>query len=169
MRTPSTRAVRVVVLPALAIALGMGHLLAQGRSDEQQIRARRESSNAAIARHDPAGIGATLASNVIVVTSNSVHRPGREANEQSFAEQFRTRPDVVYRRTPDEVRVFTPWLMAAESGRWTGSWTDTDGKVQLTGRYFAKWRQVDGQWFVESETYVPETCTGSSYCTRVPQ
>lgn len=141
---------------------------AAAQGDEQQIRARRESSNAAIARHDTAGIGAILADNVVVVTSNSVHRPGREANEQSFAEQFKTRPDVVYRRTPSEVRVFTPWLMASEYGRWTGSWTDSDGKIQLGGSYYAKWRKRDGQWYVESETYVPETCTGGAYCTRVP-
>lgn len=153
---------------ALVIALAAGHPSGQGASDEQRIRARREASNAAIARHDPAGIGAILAPHVIVVTSNSVHRPGREANEQSFAEQFRTRPDVVYRRTPEEVRVFAPWLMASESGRWTGSWTDADGKIQLTGRYFAKWRQIDGEWLVESETYVPDTCTGGGYCRRVP-
>lgn len=142
--------------------------LAQSAGDEQRIRARRESSNLAIARHDAAGIGAILAPNVIVVTSNSIHRESREANVQSFAEQFRTRPDVVYRRTPSEVRVFTPWLMASENGRWTGSWTDPDGKIQLTGSYFAKWRKIDGEWLVESETYVPDTCTGGAYCTRVP-
>jgi len=152
--------VRLALIVALALAVQQG--------DEQQIRARRESSNAAIAKHDTAGIGAILADDVIVVTSNSVHRPGRAANEQSFAEQFRTRPDVVYRRTPTEVRVFTPWLMASESGTWSGSWTDRDGKIQLTGRYFAKWRKQNGQWLVESETYVPETCTGGAYCTRVP-
>jgi ketosteroid isomerase-like protein len=140
----------------------------QGPPDEEQIRTRREASNASIARHDAAAIGAVLAPNVIVVTSNSVHREGRDANVQSFAEQFRTRPDVVYRRTPDDVKVFAPWLMAAERGRWTGSWTDPDGKIQLTGSYYAKWRKVDGQWLVESETYVPETCTGGAYCTRVP-
>ena len=105
---------------------------------------------------------------MIVVTSNSVHREGRDANVESFAEQFRTRPDVVYRRTPDAVRVFAPWLMASESGTWTGSWTEGDGKILLTGRYFAKWRKLNDAWLIESETYVPETCTGGAYCERVP-
>jgi ketosteroid isomerase-like protein len=159
---------RAAALIALAIVACTGHFHAQDATDEQRIRARRESSNAAIARHDPVGIGAILAPNVIVVTSNSIHRESRGANVQSFAEQFRMRPDVVYRRTPSEVRVFEPWLMASEQGRWTGSWTDPDGKIQLTGRYFAKWRKIGGEWFVESETYVPETCTGGAYCTRVP-
>jgi ketosteroid isomerase-like protein len=156
-----------VALAACVVATAGRATQAQG-SDEQQIRERRDSSNAAIARHDATGIGAVLAPNVVVVTSNSVHRDGREANVASFEEQFRTRSDVVYRRMPDEVRVFAPWLMAAERGRWTGSWTDADGKIQLTGSYFAKWRKVAGQWLIESETYVPETCTGGAYCTRVP-
>jgi ketosteroid isomerase-like protein len=147
---------------------GFAAVLAVQQSDEEQIRARRESSNQAIARHDTAGIGAILADNVVVVTSNSVHRAGREANEQSFAEQFQSRPDVVYRRTPSEVRVFAPWLMASESGTWTGSWTDADGRIQLSGRYFAKWRKLKGQWLVESETYVPETCTGGAFCSKAP-
>ena len=154
----------VVLLALLAPSV----LDAQAAGDEQQIRARRESSNAAIAGHDAAGIGAVLAPNVIVVTSNSVHREGRDANVESFAEQFRTRPDVVYRRTPAAVRVFEPWQMASEEGTWTGSWTDADGRIQLTGRYFAKWRKMNGSWLIESETYVPERCTGGAYCTRVP-
>jgi hypothetical protein len=58
--------------------------------------------------------------------------------------------------------------MAAEHGRWTGSWTDPDGTIRLTGSYYAKWRKLDGQWLIESEIFVPETCTGGAYCTRVP-
>lgn len=160
--------VRTATVLALLVAVDAPRMSAQVAADEPRIRARRESSNAAIARQDPAGIGAILAERVIVVTSNSVHRAGRAANEQSFAEQFRTRPDVVYWRAPDAVRVFAPWQMASEYGSWTGSWTDSDGKIQLTGRYFAKWRKLAGEWLVESETYVPETCTGGAYCTRVP-
>ena len=70
--------------------------------------------------------------------------------------------------TPDDVRVFAPWGMASERGRWTGSWTDADGKIVIGGSYFAKWRKANGVWLIESETYVPETCTGGAYCTTVP-
>jgi len=153
-----------VVLCTLALAAP--RVFAQ--SDEDAIRQRRQSSNSAIARHDTTGIGAILAGDVVVVTSNSVHGIGRAANLQRFADQFRTRPDVVYERTPDDVRVFTPWGMASERGHWTGSWTDTDGKIRIGGSYFAKWRKVSGAWVVESETYVPETCTGGAYCRTMP-
>lgn len=150
------------------LVLASGRLTAQSGPDESTIRRLRASSNAAIARHDTGGIGAILASDVVVVTSNSAHYIGRAMNVQRFADQFRGRPDVVYERTPDEVRVFALWSMASERGHWTGSWTDTDGKIRIGGSYFGKWRRVNGQWLVESETYVPETCTGGAYCRTVP-
>ncbi len=137
-------------------------------SDADEIRRLRASSNAAIARHDTAGIGATFAEDVVVVTSRSDRSIGRTANLASFARQFAARPDVTYRRTPREVRVFTPWGMASEEGEWSGGWSEPDGKVAIGGRYFAKWRKRGGRWFIESETFVPERCAGSSYCVGVP-
>ena len=150
----------LLALPALAQQ--------PGPSAEQVIRARRESSNQAIAKHDTAGIGAILAADVIIVTSYSQKQVGRAASVTSFASQFGTRPDVVYRRTPEAISVFAPWGMASESGHWAGSWTDTDGKISIGGSYFAKWRLIGGAWLVESETYVPERCGGGKYCTKIP-
>lgn len=152
----------------LAIALTSSPGAAQQGPDERTIRQLRASSNAAIARHDTAGVGAILASDVVVVTSNSIHVQGRAAHLTQFADQFRTRPDVVYLRMPDEIRVFALWGMASERGRWTGSWTDSDGKIRIGGTYFAKWRRVNSRWLVESETYVPERCSGGTYCRTVP-
>ena len=103
-----------------------------------------------------------------MVTSYSNHAVGRQVNLESFADVFRTRPDVIYERVAAEVRVFEPWGMASERGEWSGSWTDKDGKIRIGGSYFAKWRKVDGAWRVESETYVPERCTGGAYCRTVP-
>jgi ketosteroid isomerase-like protein len=141
---------------------------AQSNQAERTIRQRRATSNAAIARHDTGGIGAILAEDLVVVTSNSVHAVGRTTNLTRFADQFRTRADVVYERTPEQVRVYAPWGMASELGRWTGSWTDSDGKIQIGGIYFAKWRLKNGSWLVESETYVPERCSGGAYCRTMP-
>jgi ketosteroid isomerase-like protein len=135
---------------------------------DRVIRGRRESSKAAIARHDTAGIGAILANDVVVVTSASVKQVGRAASMTRFAEQFKARPDVIYRRTPDAITVFVAWEMASERGHWSGSWTDADGKISLGGSYFAKWRIINGVWLVESETYVPEYCNGGKYCREKP-
>ena len=139
-----------------------------GGPDARTIRSLREQSNAAIARHDTAGIGAILAPHVVVVTSNSIVMAGRDLNLRRFAEQFESSPDVRYRRTPSEVKIFGAWGMASEEGRWTGGWTDSGGPLAIGGVYFAKWRQVDGRWLVESETYVPDRCTGGRYCRTSP-
>jgi hypothetical protein len=109
-----------------------------------------------------------MADNVIVMTSRSAQQLGRAASMMSFAEQFRTRPDVIYERSPFEIRIYEPWGMASEYGRWAGSWTETGGKIQIGGSYFAKWRLKNGAWLIESETYVPERCTGGSYCNSPP-
>jgi ketosteroid isomerase-like protein len=160
------------LVPLLAVACIWAAALssagAQAVPNEQAIRRQRASSNAAIARHDTGGIGAIFADDVVVVTSNSVHAIGRATNLQRFSEQFRTRPDVVYVRTPQQVRVYDAWGMASEYGRWTGSWTDTDGKIRIGGIYFAKWRLRNGSWLVESETFVPERCSGGAYCKTLP-
>ena len=139
-----------------------------GGPDAREIRRLREASNAAIARHDTAGIGAILAPGVVVVTSTSTVLNSRAAMLREFASGFSARPDVVYRRTPDEVRVFAPWRMASERGRWTGSWSDVGSTIRIGGSYVAKWRQVNGVWLVESETYIPETCSGGAYCRSAP-
>ena len=124
-----------------------------GGPDARVIRSLREQSNAAIARHDTGGIAVSLAPHVVVVTSNSRTFVGRDVLLQSFGEQFKASPDVWYRRTPAEVRIFDAWGMASEEGRWTGGWTAPDGPLAIGGTYFAKWRLLDGRWLVESETY----------------
>ncbi|MFN0178401.1 MAG: YybH family protein [Gemmatimonadales bacterium] len=140
-----------------------------GGPDARAIRALRQRSNDAIARHDTAGIGASFAPGVVVVASTSSVTVGREANLASFAGIFAERPDVIYRRTPVEVRVDPRWRMASEQGRWTGRWTAADGPVSIGGSYFAKWREIDGAWRIESETFVPERCTGGEYCRTPPR
>lgn len=162
------RVIRPLCVVALLSLVGSALGAQSTGSDVAEIRRLRESSNAAIARHDTAGIGAILAPQLVVVSSNSAQSIGRQAMLDRFAQQFAARADVTYRRTPRDVRVFSAWGMASEAGEWTGSWTDPDGKLSLGGRYFAKWRKLDGSWRVESETYVPEYCTGGAYCAKSP-
>ena len=136
-----------------------------GGPDARAIRRIREESNAAIARHDADAFAASLAPDIVVVTSRSAKTTTRDAYGTFLRNP---RPGEVYRRVPDEVKVFAPWGMASERGTWTGSWTEPDGQVRIGGSYFAKWRKVGGSWLIESETFVPEHCSGSAYCTTVP-
>ena len=140
-----------------------------GGSAARTIRALRDSSNQAIARHDTAGIGAVLAPNVVVVASTSTVTVSRDGNTRAFAEIFAARPDVSYRRTPLEITVEPRWKMAAEEGEWVGRWTAADGPVAISGRYFAKWRVIGGEWLIESETFVATRCEGGRYCAEAPR
>ena len=158
-------------LSTLALMCAVSPALAQGAdsaSDAQAIRAARERSNRAIAAHDTAAMATEWMPSLHVVSSNSAQMDGREMNLRRFAEQFAARPDVVYRRTPRAVAVYPPWGMAAESGSWTGSWSDTDGKIRIAGTYFAKWQKLDGVWRIQAEIYVPTECSGGAYCRTMP-
>lgn len=157
------------ILTLLAL-LSAGELSGQSEpgAAERAIRAAREQSNAAIARHDTAGVAATFAPGIVSVASTSSVAIGRDPLARALADQFAARPDVVYRRTPTAINAFAPWRMASEEGRWEGSWTDRDGPVRVGGRYFAKWRMLGGTWLIESETFVPERCKGGAYCRAAP-
>jgi uncharacterized protein (TIGR02246 family) len=137
-----------------------------GGPDARAIRMVREASNAAIARHDTAGIGATMAEDIQVVSSTGDRRSGRAAYLGILADAFRARPDVRWVRTPEEVRVFAPWGAAAEEGRWVGTWTDADGPVRVEGAYFGRWRMGDDGWRIEAEIFVPDSCSGGTACRR---
>ncbi len=132
------------------------------------VRAARARSNAAIAAHDTAALVALASLSYHSVSSRNVHTNGRAGVGAQYGGTFAALPDVLYVRTPQEVRVYAPWAMADERGTWVGTWTEPDGGVTIRGRYTAKWRRIDGVWLLEAEVFTPLTCRGSSYCTRPP-
>jgi ketosteroid isomerase-like protein len=138
-------------------------------SDEQLIRAARDRSNAAIAKHDLDGIATAWMDTVHVVSSTSAQTAGKAANRDRMAAQFTNRPDTIYIRKPITVEIFAPWNVASERGEWTGTWTEPDGKLEIGGTYQAQWRKIDGRWLIQGELYVPTRCKGSNYCSRRPQ
>lgn len=137
-------------------------------ADETAIRAARADSNAAIARHDVAGIRRHWMADVHIVTSTSTQGSGRDVNGDRMAQQFQRRPDTIYVRTPGTVEVFREWNVASERGEWTGRWTEPDGVVDIGGTYLAQWRKTDGVWLIQSELFVPTRCRGSRYCAARP-
>lgn len=143
-------------------------LSAQGPSDERQILNARAASNAAIAKHDLAGIAAVWADNVHVTTSTGAMANGRADNEARMSEQFARRPNTIYVRTPAAVDVNARWLVAAERGEWTGKWTEPDGAMEIGGFYLVQWRKIGGRWLIQSELYVPTHCKGAKYCNEHP-
>ena len=138
----------------------------QQTRDEQLIREARARSNGAIRAHDTAAMARLWMDDVHVVRSTGAQVAGRERNQQRMAQQFATRPDTIYVRTPSTIDVYLPWAIAAERGEWTGRWTEPDGMVETAGTYMAQWRRIDGMWLIQAELYVPTRCAGSRYCSE---
>lgn len=137
-------------------------------ADEALIHAARAENNRAIAAHDTSAVASIWLPEFWLVSSANAQSAGRDAARARFAQTFATRPDVVFVRTPETIHVNSSWLQAAESGHWTGRWTQSDSLTLVGGRYFAKWRKVNDRWMLLAEVYVQTSCTGSSYCTSVP-
>ena len=132
------------------------------------IRSARARSNQAIAAHDVVTLADTWLPEFWLVSSTNAQSAGRDAARARFVQLFSARPDVVYVREPDRIEVNAAWGQAAESGRWTGRWTQADGITQIGGGYFAKWRKIEGRWLLLAEVFVQTSCAGSSYCNLPP-
>ncbi len=132
--------------------------------DELAIREKRELINQAIANHDTLHIGDSWMENILLLTSTDVSIVGKQENIESFTNHFKDRPDVVYVRTPEEIKIFDAWGVASESGHWEGSWSEGDGKIEIGGTYYAKWHKLNSRWLLRAEVYTPTHCKGGTYC-----
>ncbi len=145
----------VVVLASVALACPV---FAQSPADE--IRSLREQSNAAIARHDVAGVVSMFDVEYQITTGSGELYHGRAGEAEAWAVEFARADDLIYVRTPSEIEVGASGVRAVEIGVWSGSWTTPDGPRRSGGRYAAHWRLVDGSWKLRSELFVTLYCEG---------
>jgi ketosteroid isomerase-like protein len=159
---------RLAIVLVFTAFCASDRLRGQQPEDERLIRETRARSNTAIAAHDLDGIAGAWMPDVHVVSSTSAQTAGSQDNRRRMAQQFKTRPDTIYVRTPATVQVFSSWNVASERGEWIGRWTEPDGKLEIGGTYQAQWRKIDGSWRIQAELYVPTHCRGSKYCQQRP-
>jgi len=133
-------------------------------TEETQIRDRRQISNDAIAAKDTAALARVWTLDYHVVTSRNAEVSGRKANAERFAQEFASKPDIIYVRAPEKIKVFIKWNMASELGNWVGHWTEDGKLVELKGTYLAKWHKVNGEWMIRAEIFVPVSCIGGKIC-----
>ena len=138
------------------------------QSDEELIRAARAESNRAFARRDLAGAARLWLPEFTIITSRNARNVGRDSARAALRQTFSSRANVVYVREPEKIEVNESWGHAAESGRWTGRWSDSYGSTRVAGVYFAKWRKVNGQWMLLGEMFVQTECAGARYCSAPP-
>ena len=135
--------------------------------EETLIRSARRLSNEAIAKKDTAVLASVWTLDYHLVTSRNFERSGRIANRDWFANEYNSKPDVIYVRTPETIQVFSSWNMASESGTWEGHWTENGEPCELSGSYFAKWHKINGRWMIRAEVFVPLSCSGK-FCAQSP-
>ena len=147
---------------------GGGQTTATPESDESLIRAARAESNRAFARRDLAGASRHWLPEFTIVTSRNERNVGRDSARAGLRRTFSSRANVVFAREPETIEVNQQWGHAAESGRWTGRWSDSYGSTRVGGAYFAKWRKVNNQWMLLAEVFVQTSCSGPRYCNSPP-
>jgi ketosteroid isomerase-like protein len=134
------------------------------QSDDEVIRSSRLKSNEAIAKHDTAAMAVYWLEDVNVLTSRSIELRGKIANERAFQQEFQIKERLLYVRSTNTIEIFSNWNMAAEHGRWTGTWMANGSSIRITGSYYAKWHKMDGAWKIKAEVYTPLSCEGGDYC-----
>jgi ketosteroid isomerase-like protein len=134
-------------------------------SSAEQIRSIRQEIDKAFQRHDAKQLATSVRSDCHF-TAASLHVDGSDALERTHASLFMRRPDVSFTHHPDRIVVREEWDVASEQGDWIERWTEKDGVTELRGTYLTMWKREGGSWREYSETIVPETCSGSSYCNR---
>jgi len=139
-------------------------------SDQKKmIAGNRVSFNIAIANYDTSEMVKYWTEDIIVITSRNARFVGKDQYERFLAKEFRSKTDVAYVRTPHEIEVFSAWDMAAETGRWLGTWKNGDENIEVAGTYYAKWKKIGDRWLISAEVYTALKCSGGSYCLEAPK
>lgn len=129
---------------------------------EPQIRAQRQAFNRALATGDLTAIASFLAENAQIVTGkSSLVFSGRAAQIGMWWEDFQAADRTSYVRTPDRIELSPISPMAMETGHWRGVNIKSAAANWASGTYSAKWRNIDGQWLIESEIYMTTACAGA--------
>jgi uncharacterized protein (TIGR02246 family) len=135
-----------------------------------QIRAVRQGSNAAIARHDLAAMRETWVEDVQITAGLGSTANGTAEVEARIAAAFADPTFDRWVRTPESVEVATDGARAAELGSWEGTWHQPNGPLVRRGRYLAHWVKLpDGGWRIRAELFVALSATGDGAGTGLPR
>lgn len=113
------------------------------------IKAAREASNQAIARHDIDGISKFWVKDFVQIRGNSTYLIGKDTIISSWRKLFKDNPNVVYIRTASQIIISTNDTLAWENGTWKAFNSYSNG-----GNYSAMWRKDNDSWKIVAELFV---------------
>jgi len=118
-------------------------------NDIATIKANRDASNNAIAKHDVNGIAKFWMDDFVQVIGCGVYQTGKDSIAASWKDLFDNNPDIAYTRTPEEVTISDNDTMAWERGKWIAVHSYSKG-----GSYAAMWIRRNGNWMLKAELFV---------------
>jgi ketosteroid isomerase-like protein len=130
-----------------------------------KVRERRQQWNLAFANHDAAALETFVEADAVHVSAQFTH-VGRPEYLSVFVRALATRAQVQLTYSPDSVTACTTLNCAVvtEYGRWKETWLQEQQPTEVSGTYYAIWRQQNGEWRIRSEVFATTTCHGSIYC-----
>ena len=124
------------------------------QKDIAYIRAVREASNDAIAKHDMEGVSKPWLNEYISISGNGSSTVGKDSAIARYARQFDNTPGLTYIRTPKTILISDADTLAFETGKWVGLKTKEKNPKWVGGNYSAMWWKRDGIWRLRSELFV---------------
>jgi len=118
-------------------------------ADVATIRSYRLASNGAIAKHDLEGMSKYWLDDFVQVIGRGTYETGKENISVSWKALFKSNPQVVYVRIPEEIIISDNDTMAWETGKWTGIHSYSKG-----GNYSAMWIKRNAHWMLKAELFV---------------
>ncbi|MEE2526513.1 nuclear transport factor 2 family protein [Hyphobacterium sp. HN65] len=126
-----------------------------------EIRAQRAAFNTAIAERDLDTIADVLNEDVVLIAGTYSDLFLDEMTQlQVWQDDFITEDRLVYVRIPDCVQVSPLMPLAMEYGTWIGRRETDPESGFVAGSYAAKWALTDGEWRLDAETFMTESCEG---------
>ena len=113
------------------------------------IKASREASNQAIAKHDIDGLSKFWVKDFVQIRGNSTYLTGKDTIIASWRKLFKDNPNVVYIRTASQIIISTNDTLAWENGTWKAFNSYSNG-----GNYSAMWRKDNDSWKILAELFV---------------
>ncbi|MDN3204119.1 YybH family protein [Algoriphagus sediminis] len=120
-------------------------------SEESQILAQREKSNAALREFNEDLNATFLTDDVLISTGAGTLISGKKALQDYIKRD--SGPKMYWVRTPDEVLVNSETQLAWETGTWKGYVEGSEDSV-VGGKYSAQWTKASGKWLIQSQLFV---------------
>ena len=137
----------LAIINTLVISSGL-----HAQSDQEQIKAIRNASNAALRSYDSPEVLSYLTDDVLTTTGNGVLICGKGALEQYIAGVGESK--MYWIRDTKEILVNEKRGLAWESGAWSGYDPEISTVPIVGGKYSAMWTKASGVWKIKSQLFV---------------